>query len=437
MEEDGSLGTGDVLSVFYPEAHKADAHAFSKLLAYIKEVDYGHWTVLMIQVENETGLIGDSRDRSPIATQKYMEPVPQDLIEFLSSNRDKLHPDMRPQLAFFEAHSNSVRNQNWESVFGKSPKTEELFMAYHYAHYLDNVAAAGKAVYPLPFYTNVWQNYNSDDGDNPFPAIVGGGDSPGVYPSGGAIPDVLDVWQKFAPNLDFIAPDVYLNDYESSCAKYRHRNQPLFIPEQRRDEYGARRTWIAYGSYAAIGASPFGIDTLEASSNPYTMHYGLLKSVSQIVLEAQRKPNTSVGFCFDELNADGSDPSRPIVRQWGGYEFTIERCFVYGKPGPASGMVIHRGGGVLLLVGWGFQVRAKALTGSFTGILRFEEKAVEDEATGELRTLRTLGGDETRSGSFAMMPNEDPDYGGFPICVTIPAKTCIAELEVYHLEEEQ
>jgi len=87
-----------------------------------------------------------------------------------------------------------------------------------------------------------------------------------------------------------------------------------------------------------------------------------------------------------------------------------------------------------LLIGWGFQAVFKSLDPSshFTGILKFEEKAVDAE-TKALRTVRTLGGDETRSGIYAMMPNEEPDYGGFPICVTVPADTAIAECQVYSL----
>lgn len=90
----------------------------------------------------------------------------------------------------------------------------------------------------------------------------------------------------------------------------------------------------------------------------------------------------------------------------------------------------------LLLVGWGFQAVYKSLDpkSHFTGILSFKEKAV-DPSTGKMRTVRTLGGDESRSGSYAMMPNEEPDYGGFPICVTIPADTMIAECEVYSLND--
>jgi hypothetical protein len=54
-----------------------------------------------------------------------------------------------------------------------------------------------------------------------------------------------------------------------------------------------------------------------------------------------------------------------------------------------------------------------------------------------LETLRMLNGDETRSGAFCIMPSEDPDYGGFPISVTIPARTMIAEAEVYALEDDE
>lgn len=101
-------------------------------------------------------------------------------------------------------------------------------------------------------------------------------------------------------------------------------------------------------------------------------------------------------------------------------------------------MIIHLGGAKFLLVGLGFQVRAQALspTASFTGFLRFEEKVVTDKTTGEMRTLRVLNGDETRSGKMAIMPSQNPDYGGFPICVTVPARTMIAELELYSLDEK-
>lgn len=433
----GVLQTADILSIFDPEAEacRADAAAFAKLMTHLKEIDERHSTVLMVQVENETGLLGDSRDGSTAADEKFCQPVPEDLLNFLDEDFASLHPDLKANLESFETRSNP--RGSWAEVFGSTSQTDELFMAYHYALYLNQVASAGKKAYQLPMYTNVWQNYVGDDGDNAFPVVAGGGGRPGDYPSGGATSNVLDIWQRFAPELDFIAPDVYLNDYASSCAKYRHRNQPLFIPEQRRDEYGARRIWVAHGSYQAIGVSPFGIDTLEPETNPFKRHYGLLSSVSRIVLDAQRKPNSVVGFYFDEVPANGVDTSKTVVKQFGEWEIQIERSFVFGKPGPGAGMVIHLSGTKFLLIGWGFQVRARSLDpgATFAGFLRFEEKIVADEKKGILRTLRKLNGDETRSGIMAIMPNEDPDYGGFPICVTIPARTMIAELELYAIRD--
>ena len=105
-------------------------------------------------------------------------------------------------------HLKASRNAtgSWQQVFGKGPQTDELFMAYHYAHYLNHVAAAGKGEYSIPLYTNVWQNYVSGDSDNDFPIIAGGGGRPGDYPSGGGTSNLLDVWQRFASCLDFISP---------------------------------------------------------------------------------------------------------------------------------------------------------------------------------------------------------------------------------------
>jgi hypothetical protein len=431
----GVIEPADSLSLFSEENVQADLKAFTKLMTRVKEIDEGHNTVLMVQVENEPGLLFDSRDGSGRANKVFAQDVPSELVEFLDSDYDELHVDLKKNLNRFVAREKWAGI--WEELFGTSAQTDELFMAYHYASYINRVASAGKDVYPLSLYTNVWLNHAGEDSDNQFPVIVGGGGKPGDYPSGGGISNVLDIWLRFAPALDFIAPDVYLNEYDSSCAKYRYKNNPLFIPEQRRDEYGARRIWKAYGSYQALCTSPFGIDTLEPSTNPYTKHYGLLSQVSQIVLEAQRDSKCCIGFYFDELptgwQRGDKDPSKPITHRFGDWSLTVSRCFVFGRPGPGSGIVIHRGGGRFLLIGWGFHVAGKSTKPGtmFNGILRMEEKKVVDSEKGTLKTGRVLGGDETRSGAFAMMPNEEPDYGGFPIAVTIPARTGIAEVEFY------
>ena len=429
----GVLETGDVVSIFHTEARDADARAFSTLLRHVREVDERHYTVIMVQVENEVGLLGDSRDGSTAANKRFSEPVPKELVEHLSRRWDILHPDLKANLKTFKTLAKS--SGSWEEVFGKSEQTDELFMAYYYTLYVEHVAAAGRKEYGIPLFTNVWQNSVDADGGNDLPIIAGGGSGPGSYPSGGGVTNTLDIWKAFAPSLDLIAPDIYLNNYSILCTKYRHLGQPLFIPEQRRDEYGARRIWKAIGSHQAIGTSPFGIDTVEPATNPFTKHYGLLAQVKDFVLEAHRKPGSSVGFFFDELLPSGRDPSPPTVAEFGEFEVTINRSFVFGKPGPGAGMVIHLSGAKFLLVGWGFQVSFKSLSpkSTFTGILSFIEKMVSKE-TGKLIMGRKLNGDETRSGKFCVMPSEDPDYGGFPISITIPARTMIAECEAYSLE---
>jgi hypothetical protein len=438
LEAGGVMKTLELVSPFCEEGWKADGKAFATLMRHLKEFDGLHNTVLMVQVENETGLLGDSRDRSKIANELFKQPVPQDAISHLQSEYDSdIHSLFRKRFpAFQQLTAGSV---TWEEAFGKGVDAEEMFMANAFSRYIGHVAAAGKAEYSIPLYTNVWLNF--DDGSvldlQGIPFVAGGGAKAGIYPSGGAVPHTMDLWSFNAPALDFISPDLYFHDYEEVCKWYRHRSQPLFIPEQRRDERGARRVWLAYGTYLGIGCSPFGIDSLEASISPIAKHYGLLNSVSRIVLDVQaNRPEDIMGFFFDEL-AESKVAEKPWVRTFGEFEVTIDRAFVFGKAGPGAGMVIHQGDGQFLLIGWGFQVTFRSTNpkSTFTGILYSEEKSVDEN--GQLHTARVMNGDETRSGSFYIMPNEDPDYGGFPIAVTIPSRTMIAECTAYSVEEDE
>ncbi|KAH7359957.1 beta-galactosidase [Pyrenochaeta sp. MPI-SDFR-AT-0127] len=431
-QNDG-LKVADVLSILHPEVSKSDSMAFKMLMQHIREIDSVHSTVLMVQVENEVGLLGDSRDASPDANARFQAPVPAPMIDSINSGWQTLHKTLKENLKVFcqGRHLVKAGTASWSQVFGDSPATDELFMAYHYALYVEKVAKAGKDEYALPLFTNVWQNYVDEDADKAQPVVVGGGGQPGDYPSGGGVINVLDIWHFFAPSLDFIAPDVYLNDYEAVCAKYRHSQQPLFIPEQRRDDYGARRIWIAYATHHALGASPFAIDTLATEENPWRKHFGLLAQVSPWLLAAQESNSDSFGFCFDEPD-DRKQSSDSYSTTMGAWNLQIERSFVFGQPGPGFGMVIRLSKAKFLLVGEGFQVRfASTRKGSsFTGILSFVEK-VATQVTNELVTGRTLNGDETRTGELAIMPSQQPDLGTFPICITIPARTGIAEVEVY------
>ncbi|KAF7133599.1 hypothetical protein CNMCM5793_004728 [Aspergillus hiratsukae] len=424
LEAGGKRRTLELVSPFSDAACQADSRAFSKLMAHLKEIDQQHSTVLMVQVENETGLLGDSRDRSSIANKAFSEPIPSDLLEHL--RRIDPHPE-------FTSRIPSIPSGEliWTAAFGTGTLADELFMANAISKYVGRVAAAGKSVYPVPLYTNAWLNF-----DNPssldlrgLPIVVGGGHAPGIYPSGGPVPHAMDIWRFNAPSLDFLAPDLYFHDYEGVCKNYTQGGNALFIPEQRRDDNGARRVWLAYGTYGALGTSPFGIDT---GPDCVSKHYGLLDSIKEILLATPLEER--MGFFFDGVDAGGKEK---WTRIFGNLEVIVERAFVFGKPGNGAGMVIHLGDQRFLLVGWGFQVRFRGvLPGvTFTGILNAVEKEVG--ADGRLQTLRVMNGDETRSGEFMIMPNEEPDYGGFPIAVTIPARTMIAEVEAYWVCEEE
>ena len=102
----------------------------------------------MIQVENEVGMHGDSRDRSPAANKAFEGPVPKELMDYLQQHKDTLIPEFRQvwEAAGFKTSG------TWEEVFGKGGVTDGIFMAWHFARYIGRVAEAGKAEYPLPMF---------------------------------------------------------------------------------------------------------------------------------------------------------------------------------------------------------------------------------------------------------------------------------------------
>ena len=243
----------EVLSPFAAESQQADARAFATLLGRIREVDGAEHTVIMVQVENEVGLLGDSRDRSAHAEAAFAAPVPRGLIDDLAAHRAELWPGLRERWA---AQGSRI-DGSWEALFGTGPETDELFMAWHYARYIDAVAAAGKAEYGLPMFVNAWLNAVVD-----LPGLPAGGTTPGDWPSGGPLPHTMDIWRAGAPHIDLLSPDIYFGSFFDWCRQYTRRGNALFIPEMRRDAEGARNLFHAIGLHDAIGVSPFGIDSL-------------------------------------------------------------------------------------------------------------------------------------------------------------------------------
>ncbi len=240
----------NVLSTFGKASMEADKRAYAALMRHIKETDTDN-TVIMMQVENEMGILGVPRDYSSAAQKAWKAQVPADLMYYLTSHKGRLYPELEKVWA-----ANGYKTKgNWEEIFGKSIEssedwkafplyTEELFQAYHYAKYVGEVTAAGKAEYDIPMYVNNWIKQP-------------GMGAPGQFPSGSPQPEVLDVWRAAAPAVDLIAPDIYANVFEWTLSQFALSGNPIFIPESKGD---VARALYAFGEYDALGFAPFGFD---------------------------------------------------------------------------------------------------------------------------------------------------------------------------------
>ncbi|MEO7908647.1 MAG: DUF5597 domain-containing protein [Roseiflexaceae bacterium] len=410
--------TAAVLSTFAEANWQADARAFAALMQHIRAVDRAAQTVIMVQVENEVGVLGDARDHSEAANRAFAAPVPAELLDRLGHDKDELHDQLRQR---WESQGFKAAG-SWEQIFGAGPETDEIFMAWNYARYIDHVAAAGKAAYDLPLYVNAWLNSPSQAGDS----FASGGQKPGDWPSGGPLPHTLDIWRAGAPQLDLFAPDIYFGDFETWCKQYTRRGNPLFIPEMRRGADGARYVFAAIGQYDAIGTAPFGIDSIETLDDaPIRMSYALLRQLAALIL-AHQGAGSIAGFVLDAQN-----PS--LTCKLSGYELLIG---LDRRPGAqiehGYGIVIATGPDTFVGAGFGFQVTFQpATTGpALVGIEAVDEGEYRD---GQWMASRRLNGDETFGGSMWRFPATSSDISVFPIPILGPG-TGISRCTVYRYQ---
>ena len=233
-------------------------------------------TVLMIQVENEIGMIPSARDHGPEAERAFASPVPQPLASYLAAHEEDLAPELREMWRGGGRRSSGT----WPEVFGSGPSGEEVFMAWHFARYAESVAAAGKREYPLPMFVNA--------------ALVRPGHRPGQYPSGGPLPHLIDVWRAAAPSVDFLAPDIYFQNFVEWARRYQRSGNPLFVPEAMRSPEASVNALYAIGAHDAIGFSPFGIESIgEAAAKHLEASYGLLAQLEPLILGLQGKGLTA------------------------------------------------------------------------------------------------------------------------------------------------
>lgn len=253
------------LSAFCQACRDADANAFRRLMRHLRTVDPQH-TVIMIQVENEMGIMGAGRDYSAAANAAWSGPVPIALMQYLQLHRDHL----RPALSGVWARNGYRMTGTWAQVFGPDAYGQEIFSAWYFARYVSAVVDAGKQELALPMYVNAWIVQNSHQ-------------RPGDYPSGGPVARMMDVWRAGAPGLDLFAPDIYINDVDSAYRKYVVSGNPLFFPESR--PIPGNYIW-AIGHYNAMGVSPFGVDDLQID-DPLGMVYQQLSGATSLITHAQ------------------------------------------------------------------------------------------------------------------------------------------------------
>jgi len=257
---------GRTLNSLSPHAQAtldADRKAFVALMTHLKAADPQR-TVIMVQPQNEPGTYGSVRDFSPLAQKVFEGPVPDALLKKLGKSPG-----------------------TWREVFGAD--ADEYFHAWHIAHYIDQVAEAGKAVYPLPMYINAALRGPFNPGQ------------PGQYASGGPTDNVLDVYKAAAPHIDLLAPDIYMPEYTHYTTvldRYARPDNPLFVAETGNREEYARYFFSALGEQA-IGWSPFGIDfshytnwplgakRVDAETlAPFALNYAIARPAARVIAQA-------------------------------------------------------------------------------------------------------------------------------------------------------
>ena len=272
----------EIASAFSENVFQADHRAFQRLMEHIAEVDGLQHTVIMMQIENEIGMLEDARDHSQEADRLFRGAVPKQLTDYLKKHKNELHPSMRDRF--------TGKTGSWTEVFGDGLYTDEIFMAYYYALNVERPAQTARRVCNMPLYVNAAMNSR--------------GRQPGEYPSAGPLAHLKDVWHCGAPSIDILAPDIYDTGFKGWAAQYALPDNPLFIPESRCCVNSGVRALYAVGEHGALGFSPFAIDQApDSETQPITASYGLLRQLMPLIVRHQGQ-GTMRGVLFDEQDRE-------------------------------------------------------------------------------------------------------------------------------------
>nr|WP_232318582.1 DUF5597 domain-containing protein [Sphingomonas sp. TDK1] len=371
----------DVLSAHGAETLKADMRAFVKVMEYLRDQDRQN-TVILVQPENETGSYRNPRDYSLEANRLFAQQIPAALV------------------------AKTGKRGSWTQVFGA--QADRAFNSWYVARYVNAIAAAGKAVKPLPMYVNA--------------ALAGPSNvpDPNGVASGGPQQDVLDIWKAAAPAIDFAAPDLYDRKSDNASQyfeKFARPDNALMVPEIGNAREFARFFYEALG-HGAIGFSPFGMDgtgyfnfplgaqtldtaTLDAFALPYAMLHGMARDWAKI---AYTRPTWGVAKPDDGKPRSTTIGGWTITADWGQWQFGMkEWTFLKSDPAPWGAEKI---GGVavaqlsddeFLVIGDHVRVTFAAAPGTPPGglMLRAEEGSFVD---GAWHARRVWNGDQTDYG---------------------------------------
>ncbi|MBR3758200.1 MAG: DUF5597 domain-containing protein [Bacteroidaceae bacterium] len=315
----------EIASPFSTEVLQADKRAFARLMQRIADTDREAQTVIMVQIENEIGMLEDARDHSPVANKLFADAVPDELVDYLKANKRTLHPWLKQKL---DGQASLRRGNNWSVTFGDDIYTDEIFMAYHFAKYVEQLAQTARSIYNLPLYVNAAMNSR--------------GRKPGEYPSAGPLAHLIDIWHCGAPSIDLLAPDLYDDGFKDWVAQYHLPNNPLFIPECRLNDETAAKALYVFGEHDAIGFCPFSVDnTSESYTSRLSQSYALLHQLSPLLLKYQGEGRTH-GLLLNQ-----QEPRR-VIRE-NGMEITASHVFTLGwDPRSKSDAPWPHAGGILL-----------------------------------------------------------------------------------------
>lgn len=381
----------EIATCFSPNVLQADLKAFSALMQHIKEHDPQREVVIMMQIENEIGMLESARDHSPLAEKVY-------------------------------------KAERWAEHYGTDDYADEKFMALNYARYVEHLAKAARQIHDMPLYVNAAMNSR--------------GRRPGEYPSAGPLAHLIEFWNEGAPSIDLLAPDIYDTGFKSWAAQYAMPLRPqdggrvknrLFIPESRCCENSGVRALYAFGEHQALGFSPFAIDQAnEKETESVTNAYKLLYQLANYQSSFFNLQSKTWGLLFDQNDKERIIDDNGVVMTCRHY-FTLpwDPRATDGSTWPEGGaMLIRLGKHDYLLAGSGIVIDFKTPTekqqeetkklgedgfaeagdgniktdsqsfkGKRLGLLSVDEVSIDND--GKMQYVRRHNGDQTHQGRHA------------------------------------